>query len=333
MSYIMRILGFVLELCYNLIGNYGLAIIVFTLLIKAVLLPLTVKQQKSMVKTQKIQPLLMEVQKKYGHDKEKLNQETMKLYQKYKINPMSGCLPLLIQLPIIMALYWVVRKPITYIMGVDGAEIWRVITAFNDWAQAAGYQISENVAKLEVGTFGNYEIQVAQQMFLHPEILDHPFIAEAGFKLTPINFNFLGLDLSETPSLGALFSLITGSIAAITPRVAILWLIPLLSGLTSFLASKIGTMLQPQNNTNKPGEENSQANTMKTMMAIMPLFSAWITFSLPAAVGLYWIISNLLQVIQQFVVTKFFTPDITDEQIEGEVVQYAKKSRKKRKKS
>ena len=70
----MRVLGFVLELCYNLIGNYGLAIIVFTLLIKAVLLPLTVKQQKSMVKTQKIQPLLMEVQKKYGHDKEKLNQ-------------------------------------------------------------------------------------------------------------------------------------------------------------------------------------------------------------------------------------------------------------------
>lgn len=332
MSYIMRVLGFVLELCYNLIGNYGLAIIVFTLLIKAVLLPLTVKQQKSMVKTQKIQPLLMEVQKKYGHDKEKLNQETMKLYQKYKINPMSGCLPLLIQLPIIMALYWVVRKPITYIMGVDGAEIWRVITAFNDWSQAAGYQVAENVAKLDVNMFGNYEIQVAQQMFLHPEILDHPFITEAGFKLAPINFNFLGLDLSETPSLGALFSLITGNVAAITPRIAILWIIPLLSGLTSFLASKIGTMLQPQNN-NKPGEENPQANTMKTMMAIMPLFSAWITFSLPAAVGLYWIISNLLQVIQQFVVTKFFTPDVTDEQIEGEVVQYAKKNRKKRKKS
>lgn len=332
MSFITRILGFVLELCYSLIGNYGLAIIVFTLLIKAVLLPLTVKQQKSMVKTQKIQPLLMEVQKKYGHDKEKLNQETMKLYQKYKINPMSGCLPLLIQLPIIMALYFVVRKPISSIMGVNANETWRVVTAFNDWAQAAGYQIAENVATLDIGSFGNYEIQVAQQMFLHPEILDHPFITEAGFKLTPINFNFLGLDLSETPSLGALFSLITGNVAAITPRIVILWIIPLLSGLTSFLASKIGTMLQPQNN-NKPGEENSQANTMKTMMAIMPLFSAWITFSLPAAVGLYWIISNLLQVIQQFVVTKFFTPDITDEQIEGEVVQYAKKNRKKRKKS
>lgn len=335
MSYIMRALGFILEFLYNIVGNYGVALILFTLIIKAILLPLTVKQQKSMMKTQKIQPLLMEVQKKYGHDKEKLNQETMKLYQKYKINPMGGCLPLLIQFPIIFALYWVVRKPITYIMGVDGYEIWRVMCAFNDWAQAAGYQVANGITTLNVDNFGNFEIQVAQQMFLHPEILQHPFIVESSLNLKSIDFNFLGLNLSDTPSLGALFSLITGNIAAITPQIAFLWLIPLLSGLSSYAASKISTLLQPNANKNKAAEtENPTASTMKTMMVIMPFFSAWITFSMPAAVGLYWIISNVLQILQQVVLTKFFTPKLDEEvEIEGEVVQYGKKNRKKRKKS
>ncbi len=86
-----------------------------------------------MLKTQKLQPLLMEIQKKYGNDKDKLNQETMKLYQKYKINPMSGCLPMLIQLPILLALYWVVKKPIIYIMGVGGSDVWRIVSAIEDW--------------------------------------------------------------------------------------------------------------------------------------------------------------------------------------------------------
>lgn len=90
MSYIMLGLGWVLKLMYTITSNYGIAIILFTIIIKLILMPLTVKQQKSMLKTQKLQPLLMEIQKKYGNDKDKLNQETMKLYQKYKINPMSG---------------------------------------------------------------------------------------------------------------------------------------------------------------------------------------------------------------------------------------------------
>ena len=92
MSYICTALGWILDVFYRLVNNYGIAIILFTVFIKAVLLPLDIKQKKSMAKTQKIQPLLMEVQKKYANDKEKLNQETMKIYQKYGINPMGGSL-------------------------------------------------------------------------------------------------------------------------------------------------------------------------------------------------------------------------------------------------
>ena len=92
MSYIMLALGWILKICNDLVGNYGVAIVLFTILIKALLLPMMVKQQKSMIKTQKLQPLLTQLNQKYAHDKDKLSQETMKLYKKYDVNPMSGCL-------------------------------------------------------------------------------------------------------------------------------------------------------------------------------------------------------------------------------------------------
>ena len=105
----MMVLGWILQFFYRLVGNYGVAIILFTIFIKLLLLPLDLKQKKSMAKTQKLQPLLNAVQQKYANDKEKLSQETMKLYQKYGINPMSGCLPMLIQLPIIFSLFYVIK--------------------------------------------------------------------------------------------------------------------------------------------------------------------------------------------------------------------------------
>ena len=110
MTYIMYALGWILKMFYYLTANYGVAIIVFTVFIKLAMLPLDLKQRKSLAKTQQLQPLLDALQKKYANDKEKLNTETMKLYKKYDINPMGGCLPMLIQFPIIIALYWVVRK-------------------------------------------------------------------------------------------------------------------------------------------------------------------------------------------------------------------------------
>ena len=123
MSYIMLGLGWVLKLMYTITSNYGIAIILFTIIIKLILMPLTVKQQKSMLKTQKLQPLLMEIQKKYGNDKDKLNQETMKLYQKYKINPMSGCLPMLITFLVLFGLIDVIYNPMRHILGMSNEVI------------------------------------------------------------------------------------------------------------------------------------------------------------------------------------------------------------------
>ncbi len=341
MSYIMMGLGWLLKLSNELVGNYGVAIIIFTILIKAILMPLTVKQQRAMIKTQKLQPLLMDLQKKYANDKEKLNQETMKLYQKYQINPMGGCLPLLIQLPILMMLYFVVRKPIVYIMGFGEDEVWRIVSAIVEWSEGspermAAFLSNINVDSLEALTqnayknFGMYEIQIARFLYENPEIMNSNWIVELNKNFTLIDFNFLGIDLSQTPDLGKFFGLFIGKAYKLTMTDVMLWIIPLLSGVSSYLTSKLSQKQSPQQPvTDKNGEE--QPNPMKGMMTFMPIMSAWIAFTVPSALGLYWIISNILALGQQVVLSKIIKSDITDEQIEGEIIN-AKKNRKKRKK-
>jgi len=345
MTYIMTALGWILDLFYRIIGNYGFAIILFTVFIKLLLFPLDLKQRRSMSKTQKIQPLLMEVQKKYANDKDKLNQETMKLYQKYGISPMSGCLPMLIQLPIIFALDWVVRKPIVYMMGVDFSETWRIAEAFNAWAQSNMDALPEslkNIVPVTYGekfannTFGANEIQIAQTIFKHPEILQHSAILTWDNTLRAIDFTFFGIDLSEVPSLGALFGIFTGNVSNLTLSTILLWIIPILSGFSAWLSGYISSGKKKTDKNivlaeNEKPSTPAGGDTMRSMTMIMPLFSAWFAFTLPAAIGLYWSVSNLIQVAQQLFVTKYFKNDISLEEIEGDIKNV--KSRKNRKKS
>lgn len=341
MSYIMLALGWILKMCNILVGNYGVTIIVFTLLIKAILLPMTVKQQRSLTKTQKLQPLLNELQQKYANDKEKLNMETMKLYQKYKINPMSGCLPMLIQLPILMGLYWVVKKPVVYLMGFGEDEVWRIVSAVLEWADGGSDRLGQFFSAVGIDNmdtltangyrmFGMYEIQIARFLHSHQEIMNSSWILETGKNYDVINFMFLGLDLSQTPNLGAFFGMFVGKVNDLTMDTMVLWSIPVLSGLSSFAVSKLSQSLQPaQPQKDKNGEEVS--NPMQSMMLFMPFVSAWFAFTLPSAVGLYWIVSNILQILQQVVLVKIVKVDLTEEQIEGEIIN-VKKNRKKRKK-
>lgn len=342
MSYIMMVLGWVLRFFGDVCDNYGIAIILFTIFIKLVLLPLTVKQQSSMLKTQKIQPLLNELQQKYGNDKEKLNQETMKLYQRYNINPMGGCLPMLIQFPILIMLYWVVRKPVIYIMGFGGDEVWRIVSAMLEYCNGSEENLNaflssygiESIAKLTDNaykSFGNFEIQIARILSDHPDIMNSQWILETGKHYSIIQFNFLGLDLSQTPNLGALFGLCTGKTEGLDLKTVYLWIIPVLSGVSAYVTSKVSQMQSPQPQNTNGDDKGGAMGSMKTMMVIMPLMSVWFAFTLPAGIGLYWIISNILSLVQQVVLNKVLNPGITEEEIEGEIVS-AKKSRKKRKK-
>ena len=345
MTYIMYALGWILKMFYYLTRNYGVAIIVFTVFIKLAMLPLDLKQRKSLAKTQQIQPLLDALQKKYGNDKEKLNTETMKLYKKYDINPMGGCLPMLIQFPIIIALYWVVRKPIFYIMGVSAGEIWRIADSFNVWAAQNVELLPESMLKNGVfealtygksmaqNTFGNFEIQVAQLLHEHKEILANPIVA--GLELKPIDFNFLGMDLSETPSLGKLFGLLTGTTTDINREMVMLWTIPVLSGISSYISGKLSQPKTEKVDKNivlaEADQPKKNPSSMSSMLYFMPILSAYFTFQFPAAVGLYWIVSNIVQLVQQLLVNKLLMPKYSALIPEGDIID-VKKSRKNRKK-
>lgn len=120
-SYIPVLLGTLLKFLYDIIGNYGLSIIVFTIITRLLLLPLSFAQTKSMKEMQIIQPKMDEIKKKYANDMEKQQQKIMELYKEHKVNPFAGCLPLLIQLPIIVGLFNVLRQPVKYVFGTDAA--------------------------------------------------------------------------------------------------------------------------------------------------------------------------------------------------------------------
>ena len=349
MNYIMMVLGWILQFFYRLVGNYGVSIILFTIFIKLLLLPLDLKQKKSMAKTQKLQPLLNAVQQKYANDKEKLSQETMKLYQKYGINPMGGCLPMLIQLPIIFSLFYVIKQPLMYMMGVDFGETWRVANAYNEWLASLGgagevfESLPESIRTAVVAssdgklnTFGINEIKIARVISEHPEILKSAHLTpELAGKLSNINFDFLGMDLSQTPDYKKIFAMFGGVMPTLGD--ALLWLIPVFSGASAWFSAHISRPQQPKEEKhkvlaeNEKPKENASADTMKSMTMMMPFMSVFFAFTLPAGVGLYWIVSNLIQIAQHFLVNKFFNVDVSLEEMEGDMQNV--KSRKKRKNS
>jgi YidC/Oxa1 family membrane protein insertase len=278
-DFIFNILGELLRWIYSFSNNFGVAVIIFTVLIRVVLLPLTIKQQKSMAHMQKIQPLLSEIQKKYKNDKEKLNEETMKLYKEYNVNPMGGCLPLLIQMPVLIAVYSVIQNPITYILKQAPSK--EVLTILCDQLRA----IKSPDTQLNVVAFVSSNIEKAKEAVLS---------IGSDFDVTKlfINFDFLGINLGLTPS--------------IDKNNYTLLIIPVLGALTTFLSTKF-TQKQTAN------QQSEQATQMQTMQMIFPFMTGYFCYILPAAMGLYWIIGNLLQIAQSLTLDKYILKKETSE--------------------
>lgn len=265
-DFIYNILGELLRWIYSLSTNFGVAVIIFTVLIRLVLLPLTIKQQKSMAHQQKIQPLLSEIQKKYKNDKEKLNEETMKLYKEYKVNPMGGCLPLLIQMPVLIAVYSVIQNPIAYILKLKPPV--DVLTALCE---------KPSDTQLNLVAFVSSNMDKAKELVTN---------IGSNFDVTSlfINFNFLGINLGLTPS--------------IAKDNYVLLIIPVFGALTTFLSTKL-TQKQTA------GQQSEQAAQMQTMQMIFPFMTGYFCYILPAAMGLYWIVGNVLQITQSLTLDKY----------------------------
>ncbi len=228
-------LGYLFRGIYTFVGSYGWTIILFTIIIKLILVPLNIKQQRSMKKTQAIQPRLMKLQEKYGQDKEKLSQETMKLYQEAGVNPMGGCLPMLIQFPIIIALYNIIRKPMSYVMMLSK----EVIGTINE--RLGGVEPID-------------QIGLAKSMGSSMDKLSD-VVNESAL----INFDFFGFDLSVTPTLN--FIMQNWQYA----------LIPILAGLTTYLVSVVSTKIS---GTGANPDAAGSMKTMNTIFPFMTAWFA-----------------------------------------------------------
>ena len=280
---IVRPLGILLNIIYNAVGSYGLAVILFELLVKIIILPIAYHGKKGMLRMSKLQGQMQQIQKKYANNKVKMNEEISKLYEKEGVSPMSGCLPSFLPLPIMMGLYYAVVKPMSFMMGLSGGAPDTPTGDINLLAQKVGIEITQQNS-YTVQT----EIAQACNQFFHNGKLDAEIASLSdNIKnlLQPMNFDLFGLDLSVKPTL----------------TLSVLLLIPILSGLSAFLSSWI---LQKMQNNNNNGANAQMQGSMKTIMYIMPLMSVYFAFQFPAAIGIYWIANNVFTCIQEIILTK-----------------------------
>lgn len=266
-SFLANIFGYVLNFIYNLVQNYGLAIIIFTVLLKVCMLPISIKQQKTLKKNAKMQVKVKEIQEKYANDQVRQSQELMELYKKENMSPFSGCLSSIVQLLIIISIFYLVSRPLTYMVHFDQDTL-------NQYIQ----EISED---------SNERVNYQEIAVIREKAKDDDKVA--------LNMNFLGLDLSSIPSQNYSDWKV--------------FIIPVLYVITSIVSMKITTSMQNKQMQTAEGKEKSEeeetmAEMSKTMTYMMPVMAVSISLIAPLGLALYWLVSNLLMIIERFIINK-----------------------------
>ena len=292
--------AWLLRLFYNLTGSYGVAIILFTVAIKLIMLPFQMKSKKSMMRMSRMSGRMQEIQKKYANNQMKAQEEMQKLYMEEGVNPMSGCLWSFLPLPILIALYSIIRQPITHFMMISG----EVVQSLVQKLAAAGIDISTIVQWKDgaaVMKDGLYQMMPYGQINLVNTITSQaPELVEHLDGWIHVNYEFLGIDLTANPTAG--FSAFSFTWTCIG-----LLLIPILAGLSQIVLTKVTMKQQPQ-------QEGAAASSTKMMMYMMPLMSVYFAFIMPAALGVYWIAQSVFSLVQEVVLGKFFNKKLEDEE-------------------
>ena len=281
--------GFILKVLYDLTTNYGIAIILFSILVKLVLLPMNAKGKKSMMKMSRLTPDIERIKKKYPDDTNKQQQLTQELYKKEGVSTCSGCLWSFIPLLILFPLYTVIRQPIEYMLGETAENAAAIVDVIKT---AAPELFGKNDFYAEMIAARHIPDFVEQIRAVLPEI------SEA--TLAGVNFDFLGIDLGRQPSIN-FFAWEAFDWANIG-----LFLLPVLSMLISNKQND-SVVTNEKGIQDKEAAKNSQQNqTAKTMMWMMPIMSLWIGFTVPAALSVYWLISGVLGTIADTFMTKHY---------------------------
>ena len=296
---------------YELTGNYGIAVILFALVVNLILSPFMAKSKKSMMRQTRIQPQLQELQRRHEGNPQKLNQEMQKLYREEGIHPMSGCLWSLIPFPILIALYAVIRQPITRMM--FAAE--SVVTALKDYFVQLGLYT-------EVAKDTYVEIKLANLAHQHWDEIQTALAGKIDGLLN-IDFSFLGLNLGDQPQWNFFVKTDWSDPSVWLPALG-LFLIPIISAFLSWASMKISNAINPSPSAGAAGEQ--AAATMKSMNIMMPLMSIWICFVMPAAMGIYWIANSVFGIIRDYTLTKVFKKKLDKE---DEVRRAARSAREK----
>ena len=279
MDFIADIFGYLLNFIYEIVNNYGLAIIIFSVILKILLLPISISQQKTLKKSQKMQEKTREIQEKYKGNQEKINAEMIDLYKREKMNPFSGCFSSIIQLVLLISIFLIVSKPLTYMKKVDP----ELIQQYTDEIKTQYQEENKNLNYTEIA-----------------------IIKEKGYtdERVYLNMNFLGLDLNSVPM-----------------QEYTNWKVYVIPGLyivSSFISIRITSNM---NNKKKKTEENREKNELdaieqanKNMMWLMPLMSVTIAIIAPLGLALYWLVNNILVMLERIVINHFIVKKEEDEQ-------------------
>lgn len=292
-SFFANIFGYLLNIMYELIKNYGLAIILFSILLKLVLLPLTIKQQKTLKKSQKVQEKMKEIQDKYKNNPEKMNQEIMDLYKRENLSPFSGCLSSIVQIIILFGMFYLVKSPLTYMKKMDSDTVSKYKEQIV--LEQGENSVSATYPEISIIKYINNKIENKEEENLDTEENEEKLnISEDLY----INMNFLGLDLSSVPKENY--------------QDLKVFIIPALYILSSFISIKITqkqtekmTKKDEENDKNENEEPDMTAQMNKSMVWMMPVLAVSVSLVAPLGLALYWLVNNILMIVERIIIDKF----------------------------
>lgn len=283
-------LGWILKIVYEFVGNYGIALLLFTFITKLILFPLAWKQKKSSIKMAAFQPMINDINKKYANNKAKQQEELIRLQQEHGFSAASGCLPLLIQMPILFGLIQVIYRPLTHVARLSSEVILQATP----------------IAKNILGTLSSYsaESSIITAVRQNPQAFSDIMSGKELEFVQNFNMTFFGMDLTQIPSI---------------KQPSILWIIPVLSVAAMLIQQILMTKLNGQ----------KLEGAMKIMPIYTVIMFGYFSFVIPAGVSVYWIFSSVFGILQDLFLRIFFDPEKEKQKIEEQIKQAKKDAKKK----
>lgn len=286
-SFFANIFGYILNYIYNFIGNYGWAIIIFSILVKILMSPISIKQQKTVKKTAKIQQKMKEIQLKYKGNQEKLNEATIELYKSENMSPFSGCLSAIVQIVLLFSVFYLVRSPLTYMKKVDTDVINKYSTIIQENELSAKSNYPEIDIIREIDSIKNLKKDVQEEN--SEEKIDLSEINDEELDNMNINMEFLGLNLAQVPTKSSDWKA---------------YIIPFLYVIISIVSMKMTTMNTNKNENDEEFDAVAQMN--KNMTYTFPIMYLAVALIAPLGLALYWLMNSLLMIVERLILNKLF---------------------------